>query len=280
MQMDISFTCKCGEVIDETVAVPEPNFMAEKSKDSGTEYIDGIYCPSCGDENEVCVINTFSGADCYINNGDTEVNFGMPYYPESDYGQEELEWFIDSKLQIDIFQNQIKSVEKLLNIEVDEETYFSLLVMLHGHVVAAIEAYLASTFIHKVTNSEKLTKKLVETDPTFSKMKFTLKEIFEKQESLKITVATYLKDIIFHDLKKIKPMYKDVLEYEFGDISWLFQAVVVRHHCVHRAGFDKDGNRIELTINSVKELVENANQLISGIEEKVSVIPESDALPF
>ena len=126
MQMDISFTCKCGEVIDETVAVPEPSFMAEKSKDSGTEYIDGIYCPSCGDENEVCVINTFSGADCYINNGDTEVNFGMPYYPESDYGQEELEWFIDSKLQIDIFQNQIKSVEKLLNIEVDEETYLIL----------------------------------------------------------------------------------------------------------------------------------------------------------
>ena len=99
-------------------------------------------------------------------------------YPESDYDQDDLEWYIGSKTQIKIFQNQIKSVVKLLEVEIDEETYFSLLVMLHGHVVAAIESYLASTFIHKVTNSEELTRKLVETDPKFSNMKFTLKEIF------------------------------------------------------------------------------------------------------
>ena len=50
-------------------------------------------------------------------------------------------------------------------------------------------------------------------------MKFTLKEIFEKQEGLKLTVATYLKDLIFHDLKKVKPMYKEVLDCEFRDIA-------------------------------------------------------------
>jgi len=31
----------------------------------------------------------------------------------------ELEWFIGSKTQIEIFNNQIKSVEKLLEVEVD-----------------------------------------------------------------------------------------------------------------------------------------------------------------
>lgn len=280
MQMDISFSCQCGQHIEEVVHVPEPNFMAEKNKDSGSEHWEQICCESCGDEYEITVMNSFGGADCYVDNGDVEVNFGMPYYPESDYDQDELEWFIGSKTQIEIFQNQIKSVEKLLEVEVDGETYFSLLVMLHGHVVAATEAYLASTFIHQVTNSEELTRKLVETDPTFSKMKFTLKEIFEKQEGLKLTVATYLKDLIFHDLKKVKPMYKEVLSCEFGDIAWLFQAVSTRHHCVHRAGLDKEGNQVEISIDSIKELVAKSVELTSGIEEKVSKIPDTNDFPF
>jgi len=280
MLMDISFTYECGEHREEVVHVSEPNFMAEKSKDSASESYEEIICDSCGVEHEITVINTFGGADCYVDNGEIDVHFGMPYYPESDYDQDELEWFIGSKTQIEIFNNQIKSVEKLLEVEVDEETFFSLLVMLHGHVVAAIEAYLASTFIHQVTNSEELTRKLIETDPTFSKMKFTLKEIFEKQEGLKLTVATYLKDLIFHDLKKVKPMYKDVLECEFGDITWLFQAVLTRHHCVHRAGLDKEGEQVEISIGSIKELVAKAVALTSEIEKKVSAVPETDACLF
>ncbi len=280
MLMDISFTCQCGKHREETVHVSEPNFMAEKSKDSGSESYEEVCCESCGADHEITVINTFGGADCYVDDGDTDVNFGMPYYPESDYDQDDLEWFIESKTQIEIFQNQIKSVEKLLVVEVDEETYFSLLVMLHAHVVAAIESYLASTFIHQVTNSEELTRKLVETDPKFSNMKFTLKEIFEKQEGLKLTVATYLKDLIFHDLKKVKPMYKDVLECEFGDIAWLFQAVSIRHHCVHRIGFDKEGERVDISIDSIKELVVKAVELTSKIESEVNGDPDSDDSPF
>ena len=138
--------------------------------------------------------------------------------------QEGLAWIISSESKT-TFDSQLKSVEKLLELDTDEETRFSLLVMLHGHVVAAVEAYLAATFIRKVTRSEELTKKLVETDPTFAKMKFTLKTIYEEHKTLKIRVASYLRDLIFHKLEKVMPMYKDVLGHDFGDISWLFRAV-------------------------------------------------------
>ena len=269
MLMDISFLCDCGEQIEETVYVPMPNFAAEKNKDSGSEHFEEICCESCDKEHEVYVTNTFYAADCSINFGNTEVNYGMPYFPESDYNDDELAWIVQSETQIEIFQNHIKSVEKILEADIDAEAYFSLLVMLYGHVVAAVEAYLSSTFIHKVTNSEELTRKLIETDPKFSNMKFTLKEIFEEQEKLKITVANYLKDLIFHDLKKVKPMYKDVLDCEFGDISWLFKAVIIRHHCVHRAGYDKENTKIELSVEILRELVTRAQDLTSLIESKL-----------
>lgn len=280
MLMDISFLCECGKQIKETIDVPMPNFSAEKNKDSGVENFDQIHCKSCNTKHEVYVVNTFSTADCSVNYGDTDVSYDMPYFPESD--EDELAWLIKNETQIDIFQNHIKSVEKILEANIDEEAYFSLLVMLYGHVVAAVEAYLSSTFIQKVTSSEKLTRKLIETDPSFSKTKFTLKEIFEEQEKLKLTVATYLENLIFHDLKKVKPMYRDVLDCEFGDIGWLFKAVTIRHHCVHRAGYDKENTRVELSVDILRELVIKAKGLTSLIEIKVNpaVMLETEIPPF
>jgi hypothetical protein len=190
--------------------------------------------------------------------------------------QEELEWYIYTQSQVGKFDTQIQSVRELLNVQASNETKFSLLVMLHGHIVAAVESYLASTFIHKVTNSEELIKRLVETDPVFSKMKFTLKEIYEKHENLQLTVATYLRDLIFHDLAKVKPMFKEVLVCDFGDISWLFEAVKVRHHCVHRAGLDKDGNRVELSVESIQKLSSKANDLVHSVEGSVKQDTESE----
>ncbi|TOG56370.1 hypothetical protein CGI99_24645, partial [Vibrio parahaemolyticus] len=66
---------------------------------------------------------------------------------------EELEWYIYSQSPIGMFNTQMQSVRALLDLEVYNETQFSLLVMLHGHAVASVESYLAAKFIHKVTNS-------------------------------------------------------------------------------------------------------------------------------
>ncbi|MGS0825101.1 hypothetical protein ACVBIO_04755 [Shewanella sp. 0m-8] len=180
--------------------------------------------------------------------------------------QEELEWYIYTQSQLGVFDTQMQSINELLKVQVYNETQFSLLVMLHSHAVASLESYLASTFIHNVTNSENLIRKLVEKDPTFSQMKFTLKDIYAKQESLKVTVATYLKNLIFHDIKKVKPMFKEVLNCDFGDISWLFLAVNLRHHCVHRAGLDKDGNRVNISVDSIRKLVESSKILVHTVE--------------
>ncbi|WP_372797674.1 hypothetical protein [Litorivivens sp.] len=278
LQMDISFVCECGELVEDIVYVQDPDFSAEKNKDSQTDTWQEIYCVSCDKEHIIQVTNTFYGAMASGNYGDMEVSYGMPYFPDDE--QEELSWVIDSKDQLEIFKAQISSVESLLALDLDADLKFNLLVMLYGHVVAAVEAYLSSTFIHCVTNSEALVRKLVETDPTFSKRTFTLKEIFEERESIKITVANYLKDLIFHDLKKVKPMYRDVLNYDFGDISWLFKAVQVRHHCAHRAGYDKSGNKVDLSSEIIRGLVEKSVELVEKLDVRAKEVEFDNTLPF
>ena len=189
--------------------------------------------------------------------------------------EEELKWYIYNQSQVGKFDTQIQSVQELLEVRASNEAKFSLLVMLHGHIVAAIESYLASSFIHKVTNSEGLIRRLVETDPILSEKKFTLKEIYEEHENLKLTVASYLRDLIFHNIAKVKPMFKEVLGCEFGDITWLFKAVNIRHHCVHRAGIDKDGNRVNLTKLSIQTLASKSSEFIHFVENGITKVTDT-----
>lgn len=199
-----------------------------------------------------------------------EEAFLRDYYgrtPSQDY------WSVVGKSRFQIFNEIIESSREIISLPVKHKTYKNLLVMVYGHVIAAVEAYLSSTFIDMVISSESLLRKLVENDPEFAKRKFTMKEIFTKQEELKEDVTTYLKDLIFHKIEKIKPMYKNVLGIDFGDVQWLFEAVLLRHHCVHRAGYDKEGKEVSLNQETIESLIDRCSRLVSSIEEAKNILP-------
>ncbi|MGR8999158.1 MAG: hypothetical protein ACU88J_08935 [Gammaproteobacteria bacterium] len=186
--------------------------------------------------------------------------------------EDELEWEVENSEQLKTLNKHLSKVPQLLQIDVDENVQFSLLVMMHAHIVSALEQFLSATFIHNVTNSDVLTRKLIETDPEFGCRRFTINEIYAQYSNIKSTVAAYLKTIIFHDMRKVKPMYADVLGYDFGDIAWLFKAVRLRHDCAHRAGYDKEGNPVSVSVESVNELVAQCRNLSESIDAHVQEI--------
>jgi hypothetical protein len=110
-----------------------------------------------------------------------------------------------------------------------------------------MEEFLSATFIHEVTNSGDLIRKLLETDPEIGEKKRTLKDIYKEHEKIKTTVAEYLNDLTFHRLKKIKEMYKQVLDIDFENIGWFFKAMFARcFHC-HKYCFTKNYKLKQLT---------------------------------
>ena len=182
----------------------------------------------------------------------------------------ELAWEVRNSEQFEMLDKNLLIVEGLLTIDVDEAAQFSVLVMMHAHIVSALEQYLSAIFIHIVTNSDVLTKKLIETDPAFKNRKIMISEIYAEYDNIESTVAKHLKSIIFHEMAKVKPMYKKVLDYNFGDDTWIFKAVKLRHDCAHRAGYDKEGNRVSVSVDSVKELVANCRHLSKSIDAHCS----------
>lgn len=178
------------------------------------------------------------------------------------------------KSPFELFDESVDAVREILKVNVSPTSSKNLLVMLHAHVVAAVEAYLSSTFITYSLSSEDFMRKLVENDPVFAKRKFSIKEIFVRQDTLEDELGLYLRTIIFHDLAKVKPMFHSVLGIDFGDIEWIIRAVEVRHHCVHRAGYDKDGKEVTLTTQSIEELILKAVSLIQEIENSLPTLPQ------
>ncbi|AKO51388.1 hypothetical protein ABA45_02285 [Marinobacter psychrophilus] len=264
MEVDIHFYCPCGAVIEKTLPVPPQDPMAEQHSDSGTEYFDSAICDGCGKNFDVEVTDTYFEVDVIVAEA-VDLSFDVRDLPEED----DVSWIIQSTQQFEEFTEVIQGVVALVETSVPTHADRTLRNMLYVQTVTTVEAYLSGAFIHAVLNSEELIQKLVESDPELAKQKFSLKEIFTQWEGLRITVGKYLKALIFHDLRKIKPMFKDVLGIEFPDIPWLFQAVLIRHDCVHRNGLDKDGNRHEITKSQVMELARSSADFVSQIDQEL-----------
>jgi hypothetical protein len=190
-----------------------------------------------------------------------------------DYYYSEYQWLLSSKSTYGNFLRETKNIGNLIKIETDNESYFSLLVMLHAHTVASLEAYLAATFIQKVTKTEALIKKAIETDKKLSERSLSFKEFYEEEKVKKIITGHFGK-IVFHDMNKVRPLFKKVLGIDFGDIEWLIEAVEIRHHCVHRAGLNREGEPIDLTAETIAKLVSDSRKLVGKIESELLEVPE------
>lgn len=189
----------------------------------------------------------------------------QPYELESDPYDDELNWDILSSEQFDNFVLNIEIAKQLNNLNDN----FTVFVMLHAHIVASIEAFLSSFFIHSVANNDALIRKIIETTPHFKEQKISLSDIYSKQENIKNIVGDYLKGIIFHKIKIAASLYKSVLNIDFGEIKWLTNAIATRHHCTHRAGYDKKGNRVDITQYSIDELINKSLSFCEHINSAV-----------
>jgi hypothetical protein len=174
-----------------------------------------------------------------------------------------------------VFDEKIASIKKIMDLSIDEKTDKDLLIMLYGHTISAIEGYIYTTFFNTVMQSDGLLRKLVETDPSLKDKTIKLTDFFiENQPAdavVKSTITEYLKEIIYHKIKKIKPMYKSVLDIDFGDVGWLFKAVKIRHDCVHRAGYTQDGIEIKVEKDQLKELIKNCEDFVLKLGEDLAM---------
>ncbi|ADL55842.1 hypothetical protein [Gallionella capsiferriformans] len=261
MEINVHFACTCGAFVEENIYVSEENLATDTTPCNSWKV---LICDGCAKDYEAAIISTQNELDVSIDGA-----VSLEYEVVDNHEYDEISWTIESTQQLETYTKISRDVVLLLQLKIPDEAKNTLYNMLYAQVVTVVEAYLSGIFIHTVINSDDLIRKLVESDPELAKKQFSLNEIFSKWNELKFIVAKHLKDIIFHDLKKIKPMYFSVLEIDFGDIGWLFKAVLIRHDCVHRNGVDKEGNPTGIDESMIIDLIKNCASLVAAIDEQI-----------
>jgi hypothetical protein len=121
--------------------------------------------------------------------------------------------------------------------------------MVFSQHVAALEAFLGDTLIKTVLHDRKFIVRLLENDTELRKDRVSLLDVQRNPNLVVDRVAGYLRDVRYHNLAKVSVLYKIALGIDLltekDQTDRLFAAMQLRHDCVHRNGFDKDGVKLE-----------------------------------
>lgn len=142
--------------------------------------------------------------------------------------------------------------------------------MIFSQQITALEAYLGDTLLNEVIRDTEVMQRLIDKDEDLAKEKFTLSEVSKDPGLVEHKVRTHLREVMYHNLKKVDVLYNIALGVRILDLAAdkasLFKAVLLRHDCVHRNGFDKEGNEIDVF---TKAFVQDTADLIKAFVEAI-----------
>lgn len=268
--INLCFTCNncSNEVVSENILIPSPDYSSDTASGSQTEGEGYAICENCGKEYDITIFSTYAGGDGVVE-GIDDVNIEVIENPEP-YYEEQFDAVSNNTMFFETFKSEMDNLKELNNINLESSTTDKTLRrQLYAGVIASMETYLSDAFINKTLNSESLLKKYVETFKDFKNQSLTLDKIYELQDNLEEICKKSMLDVIYHNLGKVKGMYKDTLNVDLGDISIESKAVAKRHHIVHRNGKDKEGNKIEITQEEISTLINQIKSFIKNIDEQI-----------
>lgn len=173
-----------------------------------------------------------------------------------------------------IFKNSHEQTTALLTDHGREDGDFLLNRMVFSHQITALEAYLGDTLINEVMRDADALRRLIAEAKELVEAKYSLHQIANFPDLVQTTVRAYLRDILYHNLEKVDVLYKIALGVKLlslaKDKPRLFKAINLRHDCVHRNGFEKDGNELKVfTKPFVHTTADLIRDFVDSVEEAV-----------
>jgi hypothetical protein len=186
-------------------------------------------------------------------------------------GFDHLEDIVKSHTRFfDIFQKSAAEISSLAGQAEALANTDLLAKILFANIITALETYLSDAFVYTVISFPLLIRRLVESDPYFKNKKLELKDIFRRHEGIKGEVAEYLEGLMYHNLSKIRQLYRGTLCVEFPkDIGEICRAIEDRHDIVHRNGRRRSGVLVDPDLDSVKQLLATAVAFVEQVDSQV-----------
>lgn len=200
-------------------------------------------------------------------------DYGLKHTPEFDSYEEWVDW----NRPEDPLTIHTDSYYHTGDILADYDNHHSKEIvsrLVFAHQVSALEAYLSDTLINQVMNDDEALSRLLISDPELIKAKFTLTEILANEDFVKKKVRIHLRGLMYHNLAKVERLYKSTLGIEIFapnlERNEIFKAIEYRHDCIHRNGFDKDGEKLEVfTKEYVQGIADKLQSMVNHVESQI-----------
>ena len=211
-----------------------------------------VRCTHCGEFLHVYVqaIDDHYEAEFFEYDGEIDVR---PVYPAL---IDEIEDWSTYEVPDDtksVFLSHYNQTDALLGRFADQNDILNRMIFVQNF--SAFEVYLCNTLIKNVLGRVEFLNRFVAGANDLRNIKVPLNEIAMFGSStcldyIKSKVVFYLKSVVYHDFEKVRPFYIEAFGFDiFIDArikTLLFNARNMRHDCVHRNGYDKEGKQNRL----------------------------------
>lgn len=195
---------------------------------------------------------------------------------DSNFADIPSEYYLNAIYGLKDLKESINNFELLKPLS--QDNFFIRLFYINS--ITILETYLSDALKYNVSRNYDNIKQFIHTYEPFKKeIKYTLPQIISRSESkdikeiydfMKNEALRELNELLYHNIHKIKEIYKKVLDVNFPqDLNLIFKGIEIRHDLVHRNGKNKDGKYISISLADLNKLIDEIEHLIDGIYKQL-----------
>lgn len=270
---DIRWACpECEQDNDQTVGVPELNYMAEKTRDMAVDDEIELECGHCG--------IVFTGW-VYVDAGSTffQMEDPTPFEFHGDmphYGPDIDEYIPDDphSIALEALGTLGAMVGQIPAPQGDGQFPNRLI---FAGAITALEAYLSDTLLGAIRDNEKIFKEIATKNEQLKIIRLPMEQLVSQSDLVKTTVLRHLSGVMYHNLPVVSALYKDAFGVTIlpdkDRRDKIYQAILFRHDCVHRNGSNKDGEKLDVfTDQYVSGTLDEVRAVIQFIEQETAKV--------
>lgn len=145
--------------------------------------------------------------------------------------------------------------------------------MSYAYAVTLLESFLGDTLKALITEREDFLHNAIRNVEEISKAKYSLAQLAVTDLSICNLALKHATKILFHNIPKVKKVYEQVLDVKLQlDISKVSKITSLRHDIVHRNGYSKEKEPINLNAQDLYQAIEDIKEFTSALQKQINAL--------
>ncbi|AKF40327.1 TPA: hypothetical protein ACVBYD_004101 [Yersinia enterocolitica] len=165
---------------------------------------------------------------------------------------EQIEW-LSKNPHVKIFKSFNREIFSLRNNL--EDANITLRKMKYSYLVTLLEAYLGEAIQSIVVSDKRFLRNAICNVDKLSDLNIKLKDIYIENMALNKTISL-LNDTLYHRIPTVIKLYENIIGIKLNlEVNEIEKIMLLRHDIVHRNGKDKNGNTLDVSIETLNHAI-------------------------